>query len=109
MRAIPSVDEWLRSEFLEARKAQMDAQKAMDQQSGISGSVHYVDCGDDIVCDNCNAIIDDPTILLVHFGRRVACKDCYRRWHAHEPIVWRRLRRDGSIGEVVPPPQGREE
>ena len=100
---IPSIDEWPRAEFLRAREAQMQAQKARDKALGAR--VEYLEAPEGVVlCDSCNARIEDPLILLVEFGRRVACRDCFQRSYASGPVQYRRLRVDGTLGEVVDGP-----
>lgn len=98
-RLVPSIDTWMRRDFLAARAAQMDAQKAADAKAGVKG-VHYMDGGDDVVCDGCNAEIDTEVIIMVNWGRRVACLDCFNKWHRGDRITFREIREDGSLGAV---------
>ncbi len=97
---VPSVDFWFRAEFLAARKAQTEFAK---QQAEGKPNVHIVDSGDDIVCDTCSNVVDDngELINLVGFGRRVVCDSCYQRNHAKEPIKYRVMNEDGSLGEYI--------
>ena len=98
---IPSVDEWPRLEFCSARARQMAAQKQLDAKAGLQDKVHYAETKfDEIICDYCAAEITDLTILLVDFGRRVACKECFNKSYRNEPLSYRRLKTDGSLGEV---------
>lgn len=97
---IPSTDVWPRIEFCYARKRQMDSQKVIDKGAGIDAT--YVEHGIDIIyCDTCNATINDAVIRLVEFGRRVACKPCYNRLYASEPMRWRELNEDGTLGTII--------
>lgn len=96
--AIPSVDEWVRSEFLEARKRQLQSPPKVPP--GFEGAdVIVMDAGDDVICDTCNAEINDPTVLLVEYGRRVACSACYRKNYFDQPLRYRYLNEDGSLGD----------
>ena len=96
---IPSVDKWLRSEFCRARKAQMDSQKQMDLSGGVKA--HYMETDfNEVRCDMCNTLIEDYIIRLVEFGRRVACGDCYERLYKNDPIQWRELNTDGTLGKI---------
>ncbi len=103
LRLIPSIDFWFRQEFLDARDKQMAAQIMADMANPPTETVHYIDGGDDVVCDNCNSDIpDDGELLnLVEFGRRVVCDKCYQRWYASEDVTYRVLNPDGTLGHEV--------
>ncbi len=106
---VPSIDEWTREEFLAARAAQhscpgLNHIEELLMSAGQPYEVHTINPGNLIVCDGCNCKIETPTILLVEFGRKVNCAACFLEYHANEPVVWRRLRPDGSIGDVVSKP-----
>lgn len=108
-RIVPSKDFWSRDEFLAARKKQMEAHAkgetdciCKDPDSPFFGAEEIVmDPGDEIICDSCNANIDTPVITLVQFGRRAVCDECYKRWYKDEPLEYRELKADGSLGEIV--------
>lgn len=93
---IPSVDFWEREEFLAARKEQLAFAK-----KNSSKAVIFIDTGDDVICDTCNAEILDQMINLVEFGRRVNCDACYQKYYAKEPVKYRTLRADGGLGQYV--------
>lgn len=98
---IPSVDTWPRGQFTIARLAQMEAQKSADQKSGSQNVIYSNIEFDEILCDTCNAEIHTVTIILVEFGSRVNCQDCYLKWYAKQPIKWRRMNEDGTLGGYV--------
>ena len=98
---VPSVDTWSREDFLRARKGQMEAQRKADQENPPNANVHYMDGGDVILCDSCNVDIPWDAIILVDFGRRVACPDCYNKWYANKPVTYRALNQDGTLGRYV--------
>lgn len=100
---IPSVDFWTRKEFLEARKAQMASEQNMRPPGWEDAELIIVDAGDDVICDGCGAEIPDNAELinLVEFGKRVQCDGCYQRWYASQPVKYRRLNLDGSLGPYI--------
>lgn len=102
-KLIPSTDEWPRDQFLKARDKQMLAQAIADSISPPDANVIHIESGDEILCDNCNVEIEDPTVLLVEYGRRVNCKECFNRWYSNEPLTYKELREDGSLGRTVKP------
>lgn len=85
---IPSTAFWLRSEFLRARALQTETAK---RDAGPDDIV--IDCGDDVICDNCNADIpDDPELInVVEFGRRVVCDPCFQRLYARDEVTYRTI------------------
>lgn len=71
---------WDRKSFLEARAKQTAVAK---EAVVIRGWEHIViDAGDEIVCDDCNALIEGADVLVVRSGRRAVCRPCFDLSHA---------------------------
>lgn len=96
---VPSQDVWERSEFLSARRAQ--ARQPLELPNWMKGAeVTVVEMGSTILCDGCAAEILEQKILLVQFGRKVMCSPCYQQFYKNEPIEYRRILPNGTLGEL---------
>jgi hypothetical protein len=101
---IPSKSVWLRSEFVRARRLQLEAA----DRNKFSAPFHtamdrnfekiVIEPGESILCDDCGDEIEQDHIHVVAFGRRVACDQCFDKRWAEEPLRWRAIMPDGSLG-----------
>ena len=97
MPTVPETSLWSRTEFLRARESQV---KACAKEYGEE---HVIDPGDEIICDLCNALIEDDLVALVAFGNRAYCGACYQKYYAGKPRKFRHLLPDGTLGPIIDP------
>lgn len=96
---VPNTDCWPRHEFLESRKKQLEAAHKSHPLEKRGCERIILDTGADIFCDFCDETITTQYVNLVDYGHRVACNECYQRHYRNEPLKYRRLNPDGSLGE----------
>ncbi len=69
--------------FLKKRAASVAARKAEGDTVEMYGQKWaniVVDPGDEVICDGCNALIEDKIVLHVNHGSRVECPACIKNW-----------------------------
>ena len=94
---IPNKAFWGRAEFLQARQLQYEAAIKRPTEPGE----YIMEPDEDVICDWCNALIEDPMINLVDFGSRAVCDVCYQKHYAKEPMKYRVMNPDGTLGNIV--------
>lgn len=69
-----------RDEFLKARREEKEAFEKYRARFSKKEqeAMHYVDAGDEVVCDSCNALITDDPITLNDEGNYALCEMCVK-------------------------------
>jgi len=100
-KVIPSTSLWSREDFLSARDQQIKSTQSFYADKGKPDYVHIMDPGNEILCDVCNSEICTAHVRLVEFGNRVNCDECFEKWYGKQPVKYRQLNEDGSLGKYV--------
>lgn len=104
MQVAPSRAPMALGEFLEARRKQHEALKewacGRPYGEGVAHMVLPLPSEEAVLCDSCSAHVAGPQVYLVKWGREAVCQQCYAR-HEHEPVEWREILPDGSLGLLV--------
>ena len=99
---IPFHDIWERSEFLHARYSQYEAQKNIAKRNlETYENVILMEPDNDTLCDLCNSEIDTPQVILVDYGTRAFCAECFNKHYASKPQKYKTLNPDGTLSAKV--------
>ena len=86
--AEPRIRIWKRNEFLTERKRQLDYVRENGMPGLLAKDAKFtvVDPGNDIICDECNAIIDTDHVNVVTQGRVTVCDKDLVKYTQGKPV-----------------------